>query len=322
MAEVMRDIKRRMKTVESTEHITNAMRLVSAAKFRRSKIRYDQTVVQLSQITSVMEDLLLQCQQSESRSEEPEPFNQAPVPGASGGGTVLMLLTSSRGLCGGYNSGLVKLAAETLRQCGGPVQICTIGTRGEEFFRRQEQPVLASFPEGPEKMRPQDAKRLADAILSEWREGRTAEILLVGMRYVNTLKQEAEVRRLLPVGGPVEAQTEGTKAEAEAEPDQNRSEQVSNPVESRRNWCEDLEFLPSKEEVLAYLLPKYLQLAIYQAAVEAAVCEHAARRSAMESATDSAHEMMATLSLTYNRARQQAITDELIEIVSGSEALK
>lgn len=295
MAEVMRDIKRRMKTVESTEHITNAMRLVSAAKFRRSKIRYDQTVVQLRQITSVIEDLLLQCQQSESRDEETEPFNQVPMPGASGGGTVLMLLTSSRGLCGGYNSGLVKLAAETLRQCGGPVQICTIGTRGEEFFRRQERPVLASFPEGPEKMMPQDAERLADAILSEWREGRAAEILLVGMRYVNTLKQEAEVRRLLPVGGP---------------------------AKSRRNWCEDLEFLPSKEEVLAYLLPKYLQLAIYQAAVEAAVCEHAARRSAMESATDSAHEMMATLSLTYNRARQQAITDELIEIVSGSEALK
>jgi F-type H+-transporting ATPase subunit gamma len=113
------------------------------------------------------------------------------------------------------------------------------------------------------------------------------------MRYENTLRQEPQIRRILPVR-----------------------------VNTVKTEKEKLEFHPTKPVVMDHLLPKYLQLVLYQAAAETAVCEHASRRTAMENASDSANDMLAGLSLTYNRARQQAVTEELIEIVSGSEALK
>lgn len=289
MAEAMRDIKRRMKTVESTEHITNAMRLVSAAKFRRAKGRYDQVCRQLGNVTAVMERLL----GTEAAGGS--------LTGPLGGGAVIVLITASRGLCGGYNTSLMKLAAEVIREKeknGQPVCLYTIGSKGQEFFRRQEAEIAGSWMEPPDQVRAENVRTMAETILKECRGGRAREIWLVGMRYINTLRQEAQTRQILPVG----------RENAEMVPASTVSP--------------DLEFLPDRENVLKWMLPKYLELILYQACMEAAACEHAARRTAMESATDNAHEMMAALSLNYNRARQQAITDELIEIVSGSESLK
>ena len=293
MADAMRDIKRRIKTIESTEHITNAMRLVSAAKFRRAKKQYDWVSGSPAEVLSLLESLL----ESGSEPNREVPSDMA-VPEAdhcsTEGGCIMVVFTSSRGLCGGYNSSIMKLAAETACQKSG-VQVISVGSKGSDFFRRENWNLLASLDDGPEKLNRQDTACLTELILREWEEGRAAEILLVGMRYVNTLQQEPVVRRILPI--PKEGRT-------------------------KREIAPDMEFLPSKEAVMQRILPAYLQLALREAAAEAAVCEHAARRMAMENAADSAHDMMASLSLTYNRARQQAITEELIEIVSGSESLK
>lgn len=280
MTETMQDIRRRMHTIESTQHITHAMRLVSASKFRKAKKQFDQISRQLNQTMQIMEKLLAgqkPCLQTADKNRR-----------------ILILFTSSRGLCGSYNSSLIKAAAAVSSQ--GDL-FCTVGSRGEEFFRRQGYEMLYCLGEGPEKLRPDDAEEAARLILEEWKRGQTAEVLIIKMRYVNALKQEPRVRRILPMD----------RAEREEEKDL---------------LPDDLEFLPSKEQVMTCLLPKYLQLVLWKDAVEAAVCEHVARRAAMEAASESASEMLEHLSQSYHRMRQQAITDELIEIVSGAESLK
>ncbi len=280
MSETMQDIRRRMHTIESTQHITHAMRLVSAAKFRKTKKQFDQISSQLDQAMGIMEKLLAR----------QKPGLQAADPHRR----IIILFTSSRGLCGSYNSSLIKTAAEISSQ---EDLFCTVGSKGEEFFRRQGYKMMHCFKEGPDKLRPHNAEETVRLILEEWNQGRAVEFFTVKMRYVNALKQEPQVRRILPM-------------------DRTERESVDGLL------SDDLEFHPSEEQVLSYLLPKYLQLVLWKNAAEAAVCEHVARRAAMEAASESAAEMLDSLSLSYHRMRQQAITDELIEIVSGAESLK
>lgn len=278
MAETMQDIRRRMATVESTQHITHAMRLVSAAKFRRAKKQYDRIGLQLEKTIQVMEQMLRQ---------------SAEYPAGNQGRHIIIVITSSRGLCGAYNSSLIKAAAGV----SSPGDIfCAVGSRGEDFFGRQGYEMLYRFDAGPEKIKPQDAAEMVRRILNVWQEGKVSGVSLVSMGYVNALKQEPRVRQLLPTDIP---SSDGV-----------------------RELPADLEFHPSEGEVQAWLLPKYLELILWKAAAEAAVCEHVARRAAMEAAADSAGDMLAELSRSFHRIRQQVITDELIEIVSGAESLK
>jgi F-type H+-transporting ATPase subunit gamma len=280
MAETMRDIRRRMKSIESTEHLTNAMRLVSAAKFRKEKKRYDMISRQQLKIISIMEDLL----------GEYGSTNLMNTANGDKTGKLVVLFTSSRGLCGGYNSSILKMISELSLETAA---LIAVGSKGEHFARKVNWPVLMSFSEGPDKLTAEDTKIIAGIILQEVQKGWVTEVIMAGMRYENTLRQEPQIRRILPVR-----------------------------VNTVKTEKEKLEFHSTKPVVMDHLLPKYLQLVLYQAAAETAVCEHASRRTAMENASDSANDMLAGLSLTYNRARQQAVTEELIEIVSGSEALK
>ena len=321
MAETMQDIRRRMRTIESTLHITHAMRLVSAAKLRTAKKRYDRIGSQLDEVMTRMEGLL-----AGSSAESTGPrlqYGQA-VPqsgrrtpegaGSETGSRLVILYTSSRGLCGGYNSSLLKTAAGLL----SPDDVlCTVGSRGGEFFRRQGRTLLWAFPDGPEKISPEDAGTLANLVLQAWTSGQTCEVLLVNMNYVNTLKQEPGVHRLLPLEG-----ADGADRRSDADGRDSGTEPTPSEVPAEDREFSNLEFHPSREQVLAALLPKYLQLTLWKAAAESAVCEHSARRAAMETASESADDMLAALSRSFNRVRQQAITDELIEIVSGAESLK
>ena len=182
MSETMQDIRRRMVTIESTQHITHAMRLVSAARFRRAKKQYDQISLQQEKIMGIMEKIL-------ARQSGMEPK-------AKGMRRMVILFTSRRGLCGAYNSSLIKAAAAA----SAPGDLfCAAGSRGADFFRQQEYEMLYSFEEGPEKLRLQDAEKIAGIVLAEWSRGNAAEVSLVSMHYVNALKQEPEVRRLLPL---------------------------------------------------------------------------------------------------------------------------
>ncbi|MGN1415021.1 MAG: ATP synthase F1 subunit gamma [Anaerovoracaceae bacterium] len=308
MAESMREIRRRIRSVETTEHITNAMRLVSAAKFRRAKAHYDQTADRLSGVMKIMEQVIRESGlAAQYRTELPE-GKASDLPHR----TIVVLITSNRGLCGSYNAGILRRLEEHMEQrkykgADGEkteppqLSVYAIGSRGLEYLRHQKIPVLGSCLDAPERITPEKIRIMGRQLLEACGQaGDTpgGEILLVSMQYVNTLRQEATVRRLFPWDSPEEKPAEPAQAV----------------------W--EREYVPSLRKAAEFMLPRYLELLLYRRLAEAAVCEHAARRTAMENASENGKEMLSHLSLHYNRARQQAITDELIEIVSGAEALK
>lgn len=291
MAETMRELKRRMKSIESTEHITNAMRLVSAAKFRRAKGLYDRKSQQLREVSATIEGIL-----AEENISGREETGDAEI-GAAPARVLAIVISSDKGLCGGFNSNLIKTAVEALREYKKEaVKLVCIGGRGRDFFAREGYEIDAAFTGAAEKISFSEIVKIVTSILADYRSGRVDSVLLVTTEYINSLRQEPVVKQLLPA----EFARASKKEEAQAVP-------------------AELEYAPSKEAVTDYLLPKYLELTLFEAFLESAVCEHATRRGAMESATDNAREILNRLSLTYHRARQAAITNELIEIVSGAE---
>ena len=292
MAESMQDIKRRMRSIESTQHITNAMRLVSAAKFRKAKSIFDKTNLHLGRVIDMMEELLA------SVPSLPEQYAYQKEKAYKR--TAYILITSSKGLCGGFNNNLLKALTEEMHnneaENGAQKEDATIyavGLRGRDHFQRLGYRIAGEYTEAPEKITFREAKEIAGPILECYQNGEVDQVVIIYTNYVNSLKQEPVVKRMLPME-PIEKDARGGLIE--------------------------LEYVPSSEDIIAYLIPKYFEIMLFQAVIESATCEHAARRTAMENATDNAKDMLNSLSLTYNRARQQAITDELIEIVAGSEA--
>ena len=293
MAETMRDLKRRMKSIESTEHITNAMRLVSAAKFRRAKALYDRKSQQLQEVSDTIEGILAEGAgvNREGRGAE----------AAAGPERVLaIVISSSRGLCGGFNSSLIKTARQALEPYEKEkVRVFCIGSRGGDFFAHADYAIAGSFDGAPEKIAFSEIEAISTPILADYQSHKLDKVLLITTAYINSLRQEPVVKQLLPIEPAKTGEAEGKTA-----------------------MQTEVEYAPSKEAVAAYMLPKYFELTLFKAVIESAVCEHAARRTAMENATDNAREILSSLSLSYNRMRQAEITDELIEIVSGAETQK
>ena len=335
MAENMRDLKRRMKSIESTEHITNAMRLVSSAKYRRAKSMYDKKSEQLQDVSATIEDILA----------EDEEFSEAHTPAVSGGGrsgsmagadrmdraseggkgkTLAIILASDRGLCGGFNTSLIKEGVSVLENIPKQqVEVFCIGSRGKDFFEHAGYKVVGEYIGAPEKMTFGEIRQITEQMIQGYADGSIERILLVYTKYINSLKQEPVVRQLLPAESRAakNAETAGASSPAVLGETASTAPGATESVLSAASGLgvTEIEYLPSKEEVIRYMVPKYFQLTLFQAVMESAVCEHAARRTAMENATDNARDILGNLSLTYNRVRQAAITNELIEIVSGAE---
>ena len=297
MAENMQELKRRMKSIESTEHITNAMRLVSASKYKKAKNIFDKTNEQLSEVSATIEKIITGA--SASMADAADSAEGGVFLGNAGtlaagkdiakdGKIILIAVTSDRGLCGGFNANINRQAIACAE--GIPkekLEIFAVGSKGRDFFEHNGYTILGEYLESPEKITFAATKKIAEPILE------AAQVLLVYTQYVNSLKQEPVVKQMMPLD---------TKGFSGAN--------------------EEIEFSPQPKKVLEYMIPKYFELTLFKAIIESAACEHAARRSAMESATDNANEILAKLSLTYNRVRQAAITNEIIEIVSGAESQK
>ncbi len=286
MPNSMQDIKRRIRSVSSTEHITNAMKLVSAAKLRRAKAVFEKTNEYFHFIIEAIEKMFA------NSSEIPLKYLDD---GEERTRTCYIVLTSCRGLCGSFNTNIIK-ATEREMQRGGVAGIVAIGTKGKEYFVRRGYNIIGEYLLPPEDISFIETRDISRPIIDMYNRGDVDEIKLVYMEYISTLEQKPRVFTLLPFS---------------IDPD---------PEFSASNV--QVEYEPSVEEVFNYMVPKYVETMVYKAIVESATCEHAARRTAMESATDNAREMLDSLSLFYNRARQSAITNEIIEVVSGSEAQK
>lgn len=284
----MQDIKRRIRSVTSTEHITNAMKLVSAAKLRKAKATFERTTKNFHFITESIESVF------QNTGEVPAQYLEGNREIKT---TCYVIVTSCRGLCGGFNANVIKEAESEITADPEPPVIIAIGSKGKDYFEKRGYNIYSEYLAPPEDIPFPVTQQISKPIIDMYNAGEIDEVMLIYTSYISTLEQKVKCVTLLPF-------------------------QINHDSDILPQHRRQVDYEPSIDEVFNYLVPKYVEIRIYGAIVESATCEHAARRMAMESATDNAREMLGDLSLYYNRARQAAITDEIIEIVAGSEAQK
>ena len=287
MGENMQDIKRRIKSVSSTMQITNAMKLVSAAKLRKARATFEETTEYFNFITHTIEEIF------NNNSEVPPEYLAG---NREIKNTCYIVVTSCRGLCGGFNNNIIKEAEKDFHEDWEKPVIVAIGTKGKEYFEKRGYEIYKEYLAPPEDISFLETREISKPIIDMYDRGEIDEIVLIYTGFKNSIEQEVKNVILLPF-------------DIQPDPDILIHDQ-------------QVEYEPSVEEVFYYLVPKYVEMMIYAAVVESATCEHAARRLAMENATDNASDMLGSLSQYYNRARQAEITDEIIEIVAGAEAQK
>ncbi len=278
----MKDVKRRIKSVESTMQITKAMQLVASSKLRRAKERALAAQPFFETLYDTMSDI----------SNDPA-FKSVYTKKKLLRSTLIVVIAGDRGLAGGFNSNVLKLAvshAEELKASGDKVSVIAIGKKAVEFFEKRGYDVISAYPQVAENMDIYDAEDISEEIIQKFRSAYFDQVDLVYTTFVSALSQTPVAVSVLPV----------------------------KDLGNGRKHSSLTEYDPSPEEVFDSLVPQYLTGLIYAAVVDSFASEQAARRTAMESASDNAEEMINGLSLLYNRARQAMITQELTEISSAS----
>ncbi|MBM7853731.1 F-type H+-transporting ATPase subunit gamma [Desulfohalotomaculum tongense] len=286
-----RDIRRRIKSVKSTQQITKAMKMVAAAKMRRAQEAVTAARPYATKLTDVLGRVSAAAGGSVSH-----PLLEVREPQK----TAYIIITADRGLCGGFNANVIRRAAKELQQYENPALI-TIGRKGRDFFKRRGAEIAAEFINLGENITFGKAKEIARFVIDKYTAGEYDQVYLIFSEFVNTLTQRPTTVKLLPIEAPAEEKKEGAE---------DKKAQVSYMYE------------PNAESVLGELLPKYVEVSIFRALLEAKAGEHGARMTAMDSATNNAKEMIHKLTLSLNRARQAAITKEISEIVGGAAALE
>ena len=284
----MRDIKRRKVSVQSTQQITKAMKLVSTVKLQKARSRAEDSKAYFNCMYQTMTSLLAKA------GNVNHPYVQ------SNGCTkkAVVVITSNRGLAGGYNSNVVKLIT------GGEFDkentcIYAVGGKGLELLRHKGFEIVADYSEAIDEPAYVNAKLICDRLLKDFEEGKIGEIYVAYTFFKNTVSHIPTLIKVLP------AEAEGS-VEEEA---------------SAADKLTPMNFELEEEEAIALLVPKYISSILYGAFVEAVASENGARMQAMDSATSNAEEIISDLELKYNRARQGAITQELTEIIAGADAI-
>ncbi|NLD11249.1 ATP synthase F1 subunit gamma [Aminicella lysinilytica] len=310
MAEQMQGIKRRIRSINSTERITNAMKLVSAAKLRRAKAVYEHSKLFLDRIKASMDETF------DNAASVPKQFL---VGSREIKTTCLVIMTSSTGLCGSFNGNVIRYTEKLIKEAHHDAKLVTIGSKGREHFQRMNYDILIEHDGTADTVTFEETQDIAGPLIEKYLAGEIDEIILVYTSYINTLKQEVTTRRILPIDMN-EIKADEKAEDALIDKAEGKGFEEGEDKDAGPQPLHSIEYEPSAEEVFRYLVPKYFQLHLYSAAIESATCEHAARRQAMENANDNASDMLTMLQVKYNRARQSQITDAIIEIVSGSEA--
>jgi F-type H+-transporting ATPase subunit gamma len=284
----IRQIRRRIRSVQSTAKITKAMELVAASKMRRAQQRALAGRPYAERMNWVLADLAETLPLMDEETMHPL-LRRREVKNAGA-----VYITPSRGLCGGLPANMNRrVSALTLEQ-GAPMQFVAVGRTGREFLKRTNVPVVAEFTELGDYPEYQDVLPITRVVIDDYLAGRVDQVFLVYPYFVNTVTQQPESRQLLPIEPPTEAETHGV----------------------------DYIYEPDRATVLADILPRYIEMQIFEAILEGIASEQSARMVAMRNATDAANEMIEELTLTYNKARQEQITKELLDIVGGVEGLK
>ncbi len=285
LAETTRDIKRRIRGISNTKQITKAMELVSSAKLKRARQRIEKSRPYYNTVLENIQDILA----TTGNMKHPLLDNREVK------SSLYIIIAADRGLAGGYNAGIIRLAERKIKEDNVDAKIIAVGTKAREYFKRRSYNVVGEFVGITEEPNFSHARKIGNLALDLYKDKTVDEINIVYTRFLGTISQQPAILKLLP--------------SAEVREGEKKVKTIT-------------EFEPSTEDVLSYLIPKYIQSSIFGALIESSCSEQAARRVAMESATDNAEEMIDELQISYNRARQAAITMEISEIVSGAEALK
>ncbi|MDB8554871.1 ATP synthase F1 subunit gamma [Turicibacter sanguinis] len=285
MAQSMRDIKDKINSTQNTSQITKAMQMVSAAKLTKSEAK----TKNYHHYMETLEEMVRNISSSSSMSHHPF-FKSKSEANCTG----YLVITSDRGLAGGYNSNVLKLLQQQIdSKPSDQSKLYMIGSKGFDYAKRSNLVVENEFVFVPDDIVYQDIKPVVDKVIGDYMAGVISEVVVVYNHYVSKIAQEPMTKQILPL--------ESKKAE-----------------KSKAQYS----FEPKEEDVINAILPKYLEGTIYGVAITAKLSEHASRMNAMQNATDNAVEIIKNLQLVYNRARQAAITQEITEIVGGASALE
>lgn len=284
-----REIKRQIKSVNSTMQITKAMELVSTSKLKKNKDNMEKIKPFFLEVLNTVSDIL------SNKSLDKYDY----MPRKEINNSLIVVITSDRGLCGGYNSNAIKLA-ESYAKTVKNAKLLTIGKKATEYFSKRNYDVISSMSGISEAPKYYDATAVAKYALNLYLKYEIDEIILVYTRMISSLSQVATKINLIPV---------------------NIDDLSDYRTDSKKDKIK-INYEPSAEVVMNYLVPKYVESVLYGALVEASAAEQASRRNAMESASKNAQELIDSLTLTYNQARQGAITQEINEIVGGANALE
>ena len=285
------DLRRRIRAVKSTQQITKAMKMVAASKLRRAQDRLLSARPFATEMLRVLNGLAARV--------EPDAHPLLEQRAASSAPTMVIVITADRGLAGSFNANVVKAANNFIaKDAGGEVALGLVGRKGRDFFVRRGFDVRYEAVNIFQKVQLEDARKIAEAAMAEFTAGRVSSVYLVYNEFKSIISQRVVIERLLPI----------PKLEIEAGPDRN-PQQI------------DYLFEPGPEQILGSLLPRHVETQIWRALLESAASEHAARMTAMDSATRNSSEILESLTLYMNKVRQAAITREIIEVVSGAEAL-
>jgi F-type H+-transporting ATPase subunit gamma len=284
----MRDIKRRISSFQNTKQITKAMEMVAAANLRKAQQKAESARPYADKMREVIASVAAGTQGIRNPMLVSRPVKK----------TGYLVITSDRGLAGGFNANLLRSLVKTIREkhnSSDDYAIFVIGRKGRDFLKRRGYPIIGEVTGLSDSPEFADIKTIAKQAVEQYAKEYYDELYLVFNEFINPVTQRPVVKQLLPLSNVTEQKETGIKAL--------------------------YEFEPSAEEVLEALLPQYAETLIYSAVLESKASEFGARMSAMGSATDNATEMIANLKLQYNRARQAAITQEIAEIVGGANAL-
>ncbi|MEK6617049.1 MAG: ATP synthase F1 subunit gamma [Bacteroidota bacterium] len=298
----LKEVRTRITSTISTQQITSAMKMVSASKLRKAQ----DAIIQMRPYAGKLKEILSNVTSSVSASDGGVFAHDAVHAGKEKPvkNILLVVITSNRGLCGAFNSNVIKLALRTAtekyaeQKKAGSIQILAIGKKGADFFRRNNYKIFSNNSELFDGLNYEKTSVVAETIMKEFGTGNFDRVEIFYNQFKNAASQVLTSEQYLPVAKPAQEKTLNKK----------------NTI--------DYIYEPDMEEIVKDLIPKALKIQLYKALLDSHASEHGARMTAMHKATDNAQEILKDLRLTYNKARQATITKEILEIVGGAEALK
>ncbi len=289
----LRDIRKRLKAIQNTKKITAAMKMVAAAKLRKVQDRMLNFRPYAIKMDSALSDLARVAEREIHPLLALRPRKNVEV----------MVLTSDRGLCGAFNTNILRASANyinSLKKEGLEISLSTVGRKARDYFRRRNVPIRKMWTGLSGKLNYSDAQEIANDLIENYKNETTDEVIIIYNEFKSLILQKVSIMKLFPIGS--------------IEPEEGQAKETL--------FSGDFLYEPSKEAIFETLLPKHIEIQIYRGLLESQAAEEAARMTAMENATKNCGELIDKVTLLANKVRQAGITKELMDIVGGVEALK